>query len=508
MLPSWIVKLAFVLGPLIFLLSPCITLSADSYKFDRMWPILKQPWYFYQANSITIDNDGYLYIAENHFGVIRKLSSDGALITQWGGQGDKDGNMQGILSINTDRSGNIYALDKPLEYYWTCRINVFTSDGVFLKNWNIPILQYPGIAIDHDGFVYVTGDNRGILKYDTEGILVDIWGPGEFESIGNVVFEELRHIEVSPDNCVYVVNGLEGEALKFSTNGEFLTRWELRHTYRFACLSIDNDGYVFVSVPGVVDKYTANGTFVKSIESTNLRADSEIDNVGNIYSIVSGSIVNKINPEGLLEVEWRSWRFFDDGMFDDPSSIASDSNGDLYIGDSSHVQKFTANGLFLTKLGSPGFGDGQFYYTYSMDIDGSDNIYVADYNGLQKFSPDGQFLFKLDGVGGLAAIAIDSDDNFYVAINSLIQKFTSDGDFITQWDAPSTSDIAIDDSGYVYASESDPNSRVLKFTSDGQFVSSIDLTNIYNGMDFYPWFIKIGPNGCIFFMRTIRANFL
>ncbi|MGQ9870601.1 6-bladed beta-propeller [Leptodesmis sp.] len=58
------------------------------------------------------------------------------------------------------------------------------------------------------------------------------------------------------------------------------------------------------------------------------------------------------------------------------------------------MQKFDTNGRFLKQWGSCGVGDGQFQEPSGIAIDGSGYVYVSDtYNNrIQKFDADGNFL--------------------------------------------------------------------------------------------------------------------
>ena len=78
-----------------------------------------------------------------------------------------------------------------------------------------------------------------------------------------------------------------------------------------------------------------------------------------------------------------------------------DSAGNLYVTDSgattigggvksSQIQKFTSNGVYITKWGilGPGDADGQFQNPSDVAVDSADNIYVTDtdHNRVQKFT--------------------------------------------------------------------------------------------------------------------------
>jgi len=70
--------------------------------------------------------------------------------------------------------------------------------------------------------------------------------------------------------------------------------------------------------------------------------------------------------------------------------VATDGSGNVYVADeyNHRIQKFDANGAFLTAWGSQGSGDGQFQYPFGVATDGSGNVYVADEGNsrIQKFA--------------------------------------------------------------------------------------------------------------------------
>ena len=66
-------------------LFPNFALSEESYRFERMWPTLQQPWYFTTPRDIAMDAAGYVYVADNNGYGIAKFSSDGRFVNSWGG---------------------------------------------------------------------------------------------------------------------------------------------------------------------------------------------------------------------------------------------------------------------------------------------------------------------------------------------------------------------------------------------------------------------------------------
>jgi DNA-binding beta-propeller fold protein YncE len=89
--------------------------------------------------------------------------------------------------------------------------------------------------------------------------------------------------------------------------------------------------------------------------------------------------------------------------FNGHSYIAVDSSGYVYVADiyNYRIQKFDADGNFITKWGSEGTGDGQFYGPNGIAVDSRGNVYVADsYNNrIQKFDSNGNFITKWGSEG-------------------------------------------------------------------------------------------------------------
>src|SRR5207247_8536861 len=126
------------------------------------------------------------------------------------------------------------------------------------------------------------------------------------------------------------------------------------------------------------------------------------------------------------------------GHYTGPWDVAADASGNVYVADTGNhrIQKFDANGTFLTTWG--GYGrlgtDGQFYTLVGIGTDGSGHVYVADTDNerIQKFDASGTFLTKWGSFGSgdgefrvRTGGAADGSGNVYVADsdNDRIQKF-------------------------------------------------------------------------------------
>ena len=174
--------------------------------------------------------------------------------------------------------------------------------------------------------------------------------------------------------------------------------------------------------------------------------------------------------------------------FAQPCGVAADSFGNVYVADTGNhrIQKFSSQGVFLTKWGTSGSGDGQFNWPNAVAADSFGNVYVADTRNdrIQKFSSQGVFLDKWGTTGSgdgqfvwPRAVAVDSFGDVYVADtgNDRVQKFSSQGVLLDQWfggfDYPF--DIAVSPDGDVYVLNS--NSNIIQiFDSNGALIGKLE----------------------------------
>lgn len=142
------------------------------------------------------------------------------------------------------------------------------------------------------------------------------------------------------------------------------------------------------------------GEIGKFVEPSGIALDAD----GNVYVAVSwddppndgcGIGIQVFDPYGGL---LRQWRVHGDGYGPRwPNGIALDADGNVYITDQEYhrIHVFDAQGQFLRKWGTEGSGDGELSCPSSLafyDVDGG-IVYVADtYNHrIQIFDSEGQF---------------------------------------------------------------------------------------------------------------------
>ena len=202
-----------------------------------------------------------------------------------------------------------------------------------------------------------------------------------------------------------------------------------------------------------------------------------IDAVGNVYVTDTGNErVQKFTEAGVHLLSFNTYSI--------PDGIDLDDSGNIYVLSVGwgNLSKFDPSGNLLATWGSEGSGDEQFQYAYSLVVKG-DMIYVGDRgnNRIQTLTTDGQFRGWWRGVApgveefAPLAVALDSDGNLLIAGLDRILRFTTSGSYLGQFSGDGQfngpSDIAVDDLGNIYVSDSG-NNRIEMFDAAGNFILS------------------------------------
>jgi len=146
-----------------------------------------------------------------------------------------------------------------------------------------------------------------------------------------------------------------------------------------------------------------------------------VDRDDNIWAVDKGSdMVIKFSPAGRVsmvfgrrrestDAETHAWERVTpplphvDGLFREPTDVAFDSAGNIYISDgyiNSRIAKYDKNGDWIKSWGERGSEPGQFNLPHAIAVDRNDHVYVGDRSNrrIQVFDADGNFLrmFTID----------------------------------------------------------------------------------------------------------------
>jgi len=147
---------------------PALALSAETYRFERMWPAIQQPWYFVYPVCVTIDNQENIYVG----GQVSfwKMTASGQLIFKL--------KMGCVADLTSDENGSIYVVQGSygVPYLGGSRVIKLDPNGNQIAEWGNTgtadeMLQNAvGIALDQKGYIYVVDDGvNSVKKHTTSG---------------------------------------------------------------------------------------------------------------------------------------------------------------------------------------------------------------------------------------------------------------------------------------------------------------------------------------------------
>ncbi len=342
---------------------------------------------FNKPSSVGVDRGGNLYVADLGNNLLRKITPDGAVSTlagTTGVSGISDGvgsraSFRGPFGVAVDGVGSIYVadgsdiplrkvtpeavvntlVDAPggtsvaLDPYG--RPVVSSPDGVQFSGlngevvvpplwrnsgfWGQPAQGVPGVTVDGDFDVYFTTPSS--------------WAGDSPLSANSGVYK------VSQDGLVSSVSGADYDYTKqgraFSLGGE-------------GC-ALDANGGLYVAGNQVISKVLADGAVFQIAGTAGISGGN--DGVGN------------------------------SARFNNPSGLAIDGSGNIYVADTGNhtIRKITRGGVVTTVAGKSGFagssdgvGDGvRFANPSSLAFDRLGNLYVADTGNstIRRISPEG-----------------------------------------------------------------------------------------------------------------------
>jgi hypothetical protein len=325
------IRVSTVADSTIFGESAYFTIGSFLYEFVTKWGSLGSgDGQFAQTSPmpITVDNSGYVYVADTNGFRIQKFTSSGAFVTKWGNYGSGDGQFDGPHGIACDTAGNIYVADS-----MNNRVQKFTSAGTFLAKFGSfgngdSQFDWPfGIAVDGSGNIYTaeysnTYNNERIQKFNSSFNFLLKWGS---QGTGDGQFKRPNGVAVDGSNNIYVVETNNYRIQKFTSNGTFVTKWG----------SYGSGDNQFRAPFGVA-----------------------VDSAGNVYvADWSNDRVSKFTSSGTFVTKWGS-SGTGDGQFSQPSAVAVDSAGNVYVTEygNNRVQKFRpATPAPQHEIKAPGF---------------------------------------------------------------------------------------------------------------------------------------------------------
>jgi DNA-binding beta-propeller fold protein YncE len=322
------------------------------------------------ANTVTADLNSFsVYV------ILAQPAEQYIYDMQWGTEGVGNGEFK-LLGGICLADGEVYVTDMP--FIPNQRIQVFDTDGVYQRsylNWSANSAGPGSIDVDAVGNMFL------IVGFTVEKLnsIATVLNTIDENSFTPALASFAPYaVALSPAGELYITDATGHRVHKFNAAGVHENTWgtqgsgdgEFQFSWGVAVSPAGDYVYVSDSNNHRIQKYEADGTFLGWWGK---------DNAGQTgwHDPGAPTTVFSNNGDGP-------------GEFTNPWGLDTDDDGSVYVADyiNNRVQKFDANGTYITQFGEPGTGDGQFTQLIDLAVSADgDEVYIVDLENyrIQKF---------------------------------------------------------------------------------------------------------------------------
>ena len=235
--------------------SPSPTIAGEGFPFQNRVGRTEFSW----PRAVAVGADGSIFVADTRNHRVKRLATDGSVISIWGAGGGTTaqagtglGEFSSPVGIAVDANGNVLVSD-----YGNHRIQKLSADGTPLAQWGTYGTEpgqfaYPrGIAIAPTGEIFVADtNNRRVQVLSPAGVplrthALDIWPDGVLP-LGNGSFVATAFYGWSGASCATRIDAGTGGA---SPSTAWTLSSGLSYQLNFcAGLAADTDGSLLATV--------------------------------------------------------------------------------------------------------------------------------------------------------------------------------------------------------------------------------------------------------------------
>ena len=290
-----------------------------------------------------------------------------AFVLAWGGKGAGEGRFDDPTGVAV-AGDEVFVSDAR-----NGRIQVFGLDGRFRRAFGKPG-SGPG-ALGRPMNLTVRGGALYVAEYFNDRIQVFALDGTPLRTIGKAgagpgAFNAPGGVAVGPGGALYVADFYNHRIQKITAQGAFVRQWG-----RPEGQAAGSGGGVSFNYPTDVAIAADGRLFV---------ADGYNDRV--LAFNADGSFSHKWGGPFAANIHGPF-----NGWFATVTGIAIGPQGNVFVADfyNHRVQKFAADGTFLTSFGRKGGGPGEFNYPISVALASDGSVYVADYgnNRVSRWRP-------------------------------------------------------------------------------------------------------------------------
>lgn len=267
----------------------------------------------------------------------------------WGRRGLTEGRLQKPRAISIDKDDLLYICDM------TGRIQVFTTDGEYVRGWSTPVSangKPSGMAFANDGNLMVADTHYfRMLVFTPQGELLDKRTIGGVNGHEQGQFNFVTDCLQDKEGNYYISEyGEYDRVQKFTPDGQFIMQWgshgrDLLQFVRPQKMALADDGLIWVtdSCNHRVQVFDASGSAAK--------------------------LVTSWGEEGEAIGQMRY-----------PYDIVLDGRGHVYLCEygNHRVQKFTLTGESLGAWGTSGRRDGEMAQPWGCALDSRGRLHILD----------------------------------------------------------------------------------------------------------------------------------
>ena len=237
------------------------------------------PGQFTQAESIAVDLQGNIYIADLTTGRIQQFDKEGNFVHLW----DVSDDRLVIWDLEVDQDGILYAAAERT----ILRFNTLTAERLDPIP-NPDNYFFYDLSIMPDGSLAAVAQGSTLLRLNPDGstqwVIVDA-----ISTIADTS-DSRGTLCVDGNGNVYLAGNFVRAVFKFSPAGEYLDRWgsegeEPGQFDTIYSIAMNPSGQVVVDDWGALEIYDTDGRFIEQIDTNQTFVDIAFDLSGNLYAI-------------------------------------------------------------------------------------------------------------------------------------------------------------------------------------------------------------------------------
>ncbi|MFA5160612.1 MAG: tetratricopeptide repeat protein [Elusimicrobiales bacterium] len=362
------------------------------------------------ADSVCVDDYGYIYVLDSRKGKVREYGPDGNLSGEFGSSGKGHGQFYKPSAILAGKDGLVLVVDTGNKRIFAFRLTdknkqarlpvsrdmklLFSGPETSVK---LPVGQFtpqPGGVI-----AAFLGDSQKAVLLDDKGAIKSVLASPDKKSAvhirkaGGMAWSEKTGLVVSDSDAgkVYIFNSTGGVKAVLGEKAGFFGSSSKEGCFsKPSGVAVSNNGAIFVADSGNarVQQFTSDGMFINALgpelQGATLLAPGDVWWTGKDLLILDRKLkkIVEVDPSsGRVVLVWGE-QGERASQLADPVSIAYDGRKFVYVLDKadSRVKVFDGNGAWVASFFAAGTGTGALISPEELHFSGN-RLYISDSSG-------------------------------------------------------------------------------------------------------------------------------